>query len=68
MEAPRGTNGFGYDPLFVADGFDRTNGELSSTEKKLLNHPLKIPIVGVIRIMALTIIRNPMISGHVRLI
>jgi XTP/dITP diphosphohydrolase len=30
---PRGTNGFGYDPMFLPDGFDRTFGEMTSIEK-----------------------------------
>jgi XTP/dITP diphosphohydrolase len=30
---PRGTLGFGYDPLFRPDGFDRTFGEMSAAEK-----------------------------------
>ena len=30
---PRGTAGFGYDPMFQPDGFDRTFGEMSSEEK-----------------------------------
>lgn len=30
---PRGTAGFGYDPVFLPDGFDRTFGELTSEEK-----------------------------------
>jgi XTP/dITP diphosphohydrolase len=30
---PRGTAGFGYDPMFLPDGFDRTFGEISSEEK-----------------------------------
>lgn len=30
---PRGTAGFGYDPMFMADGFDRTFGEMTSVEK-----------------------------------
>ncbi len=30
---PRGTLGFGYDPLFLPDGHDRTFGEMSSDEK-----------------------------------
>jgi len=35
---PRGSNGFGYDPMFVADGQTRTNGELSSHEKDAISH------------------------------
>lgn len=30
---PRGTAGFGYDPLFRPDGYDRTFGEMSAEEK-----------------------------------
>ena len=30
---PRGTAGFGYDPVFLPDGFDRTFGEMTSEEK-----------------------------------
>ena len=30
---PRGTAGFGYDPMFQPDGFDRTFGEMTSIEK-----------------------------------
>jgi XTP/dITP diphosphohydrolase len=30
---PRGTKGFGYDPMFQPDGFTETFGEISSEEK-----------------------------------
>ncbi len=30
---PRGDKGFGYDPVFLPDGFERTFGEMSSDEK-----------------------------------
>jgi len=30
---PRGELGFGYDPVFVPDGYDRTFGEMSAQEK-----------------------------------
>jgi len=30
---PRGNAGFGYDPMFMPDGFDRTFGEMTSVEK-----------------------------------
>ena len=38
VREPRGTNGFGYDPIFVADGFDVTNAELPPAEKDLISH------------------------------
>lgn len=30
---PRGTSGFGYDPIFQPEGYDRTFGEMTSDEK-----------------------------------
>src|SRR6202051_3207603 len=30
---PRGTSGFGYDPMFMPDGYTRTFGEMTSVEK-----------------------------------
>ena len=36
--APRGTGGFGYDPLFIPDGYDRTFGELPEEVKHTLSH------------------------------
>jgi XTP/dITP diphosphohydrolase len=36
--APRGTQGFGYDPVFVPDGFQQTFGELSPEIKQNISH------------------------------
>ena len=36
--APRGTGGFGYDPVFVPDGDTRTSAELAPHEKDALSH------------------------------
>ena len=38
VRAPRGSNGFGYDPIFVADGQTLTNGELPPAEKDVISH------------------------------
>jgi XTP/dITP diphosphohydrolase len=38
VRAPRGTHGFGYDPIFMADGYDRTNAELEPAEKDAISH------------------------------
>ena len=34
----RGTNGFGYDPIFIPDHDERTFGEMSQIEKNQNNH------------------------------
>jgi XTP/dITP diphosphohydrolase len=36
--APRGTGGFGYDPVFVPDGETRNSAELAPEEKDALSH------------------------------
>ena len=36
--SPRGEGGFGYDPVFVPDGFDRSYAELSAAEKNAMSH------------------------------
>ena len=37
-EAPRGSNGFGYDPIFMPDGHQQTTAELSPAEKDKISH------------------------------
>ncbi|MDQ2810341.1 MAG: RdgB/HAM1 family non-canonical purine NTP pyrophosphatase [Actinomycetota bacterium] len=35
---PRGTGGFGYDPIFVPDGFDLTTAEMTADAKDAISH------------------------------
>lgn len=35
---PRGTRGFGYDPIFVADGMSETFGEIEPARKHAMSH------------------------------
>ena len=35
---PRGKNGFGYDPIFIPDGFSKTFGEMDKSLKNSLSH------------------------------
>ncbi|MDD3288499.1 MAG: RdgB/HAM1 family non-canonical purine NTP pyrophosphatase [Alphaproteobacteria bacterium] len=35
---PRGDNGYGYDPVFVPDGYDKTFAEMSADEKNKISH------------------------------
>ncbi|MGN0660023.1 MAG: XTP/dITP diphosphatase [Emergencia sp.] len=41
IDMPVGENGFGYDPLFVPDGFQRTFAQLEPEEKNLISHRAK---------------------------
>lgn len=41
INEPEGENGFGYDPLFVPDGFQRTFAQLTSEEKNKISHRAK---------------------------
>lgn len=38
INAPRGAEGFGYDPIFVPEGYDKTFAEMSGEEKNAISH------------------------------
>jgi XTP/dITP diphosphohydrolase len=38
IRAPRGSGGFGYDPIFVPDGFDLTTAEMTPEAKDAISH------------------------------
>ena len=38
LEAPRGSGGFGYDPVFVPDGWDHTSAEVDQATKDAASH------------------------------
>lgn len=38
IEHRRGENGFGFDPVFVPDGYEKTFAEMSADDKKKISH------------------------------
>jgi XTP/dITP diphosphohydrolase len=41
ISTPRGDGGFGYDPIFVPEGEERTVAEMRENEKNVLSHRAK---------------------------
>jgi len=54
VDEPRGDKGFGYDPIFIPDGYDKTLGELEDDVKSAISHrgkalALAKPIIWMLR-------------------
>ncbi len=49
-DSPRGTYGFGFDPVFIPDGYDKTFGELGDEIKSIISHRA-IALKGVAQII-----------------
>ena len=57
ITSPRGENGFGYDPIFIPEGFDQTLGELGDDVKKGLSHRSKALSLAKILIDQIKVLR-----------
>lgn len=38
LDSPRGSDGFGYDPIFLPDGFNKTFAQMTADEKNAISH------------------------------
>jgi XTP/dITP diphosphohydrolase len=59
LDSPRGGGGFGYDPLFVAEGENRTNAELTPAEKDAISHRAR-----ALRALADLLAGRPALTGR----
>jgi len=53
IDTPRGDGGFGYDPMFIPEGYDRTLGELDAEIKKRISHRSKA--LGLAKVVLATV-------------
>ncbi|MFV0482392.1 MAG: RdgB/HAM1 family non-canonical purine NTP pyrophosphatase [Campylobacteraceae bacterium] len=53
---PKGTNGFGYDPMFIPEGFTKTLGELDDEVKEKFSHRAKA--LNLAKILLRTLVKD----------
>jgi XTP/dITP diphosphohydrolase len=63
IDSPRGTNGFGYDPIFVPQEFEQTFGELPAQVKNRISHRERAIRLFADRLAALTPSRQGLGGG-----
>jgi XTP/dITP diphosphohydrolase len=62
LEAPVGDHGFGYDPLFVPEGYDQSTGELDPAAKDAISHRGRA-IAAIVPVLVAELARLPP-AGH----
>lgn len=50
-ESESGNEGFGYDPLFIPDGYDRTFADMSAEEKNAISHRARA-VANLVKLLA----------------
>jgi len=60
LQEKRGTGGFGYDPVFLPDGYKTTFGEMSGKEKSEISHRA----AAINKLVGFLSRKSPVISGH----
>jgi len=60
LSEKRGIGGFGYDPVFLPDGYEKTFGEMSGEEKNKISHRA----AAIKKLVDFLRMKSPVISGY----